>query len=140
MKNHIQHRGIVKNITEKGVEVLIEARSACLSCQLKSSCSISDKEEKVITIAYQPDGKFHQGDQVEVVMKTSHGFQAVLLAYVMPVILILLTMITGLMMNLSENLLAFLFLGAVVLYFIGLWLFRKRLQQRFTFSLKQTVL
>ena len=38
----IEHDGFIEEISESGIKVLILSQSACVSCQAKGACNVSD--------------------------------------------------------------------------------------------------
>lgn len=136
MEEIISHPAIVKKITDKGIEVIILVQNSCNSCHAKSVCQLSDQAEKVMIIE-DTSTEFIPGEKVEIEMKESHGFQAVLIAYILPVILIILVMLPCILMKVAEGWLALSGITVVILYFLLLYFFRDRLKKRFSFRIKK---
>jgi FAD:protein FMN transferase len=136
LKENIYHPGVVKKITGKTAEVLIVSHSACASCHAKSHCSLIDQEEKIIAVPI-PEGSWKIGDKVQVVLKEKAGLTAVWIAYLAPVLLVILLMIPGILLKWSELYLALGFMGIIIGYFVLLYLFRGKLNKRFTFSIQR---
>ena len=89
MQNTIEHQGVIISIDDKVAHVKIEQTSACASCHVKSVCGASEKSEKIID-ANLMDASLKIGDQVTVIGQKSLGIQAILLAYVLPFVLIVI--------------------------------------------------
>ncbi|MBN1199262.1 MAG: SoxR reducing system RseC family protein [Bacteroidales bacterium] len=136
MEEIISHPAIVNKITDQGIEVSILVQNSCDSCHAKSVCQLSDQNEKVMMIE-NSSAHCIPGERVEIEMKESHGLQAVLIAYVLPVVLIFLAMLPGIFLQIEEGWLAVSGIGAVVLYFLMVYLFRSRLKKRFSFRIKK---
>ena len=130
----IEHRGIIEQIDGKSMNVRIVQMSACSGCHAKSLCSSADKEEKIVNIP-SFTGNFVVGQDVMVTGRTSSGFKAVFIAYVMPLIL----MVAGMALSLywwfpgNEGISAIVALGMPVLYYLLLCLLGKILQKHFVF-------
>ena len=90
--SRVQHEGIVKSISTQTLEVSIISHSACSGCHAKSACGIADMKEKVIT-AQRPREELRPGDKVIVYASVNNAFYSVLLAYIMPSILIIATIL-----------------------------------------------
>ncbi len=74
------------------------------------------------------------GDHVEVLLTERLGWKAVLLAYIMPfVVMMLVIALLGLWSS-NEVLVGTLSLGAVAIYYFILSFFRSKLQKQFSFT------
>ena len=79
---------------------------------------------------------YHVGQEVVVVGELGLGLQATLWAYVVPLVLLMVVLLTAARLTGREGLAALLALLSLVPYFVVLYLLRNRLQQSFTFSIK----
>lgn len=130
----IEHAGRITHITPTQIEVSIISLSACSACHAKALCSTLDQKEKNIIVPNigQP---VHIGDTVRVQMKQSLGAQAVVLAYLIPVFIVIITLLALTSAGVREatsGLLALLSLGV---YYIVLYLFRNKLKKVYNFQL-----
>lgn len=91
-------------------------------------------EEKLVEI----NGSYNvsEGDIVTILMKQSLGYRALLFGYVLPFLLILVTLITMSSMNFSELSTGLVSLATLLPYYSILFVFRKKVNEKFTFSLK----
>lgn len=130
----IEHQGIVQRIDNKSVTVKILVTSACSGCHAEGSCSLSGVKEKIVNIS----GSFgvSPGDNVIVVMQRSAGYAAVLLGYVFPLLFLLIILITLISSGSSELAAGLITLGMLIPYYFLIWLFRKRISNKFKFTLK----
>ena len=94
MSETIHHTGIVTRINEEAVFVRIKQRSACSGCHAKSMCSASEQKEQIIEI---PDrtGHFSVGEEVDICGRINLGMEAVILAFVFPLILVAGSLLWG---------------------------------------------
>ena len=88
MTNIITHQGIVENISGSQVFVRIIQTSACSTCSVKGHCSSADSKEKVIEVT-DTSSAWKIGDEVTIIGATSMGMQAVLLAFLIPLFLLI---------------------------------------------------
>ena len=134
--NTIKHLGIVENIQGSHLSVRIVQTSACAACSVKGHCSSADSKDKIIDIIDTAAASYQVGENVMVVGETSMGMQAVALAFIIPFVLLIFTLI--LFMALIENELyaALLSLAVLVPYYYILWLNKTRLKQKFSFTIK----
>jgi positive regulator of sigma E activity len=130
----IKHEGTVLKIDKKSVFVCISSVSACSGCQAEGSCSISGQEEKIIEVS----GSFNlkPGDKVTVLMKQSMGYAALLLGYLLPLISVIAVLIIAESFKVQELFAGLISISILIPYYLLLFIFRKRVNKKFTFSLK----
>lgn len=136
MSKIVTHKGKVIHLEGLDVRVMIERMSACAACHAKGMCTLSDKEDKIIDIKVSADraAKLNVGDEVVVAVSQQRGMQAVLLAYILPAILVVLSLI--LLLKLLPEPLAILSALAVLGgYYYVLYLFRNKLNAKFIMSI-----
>ncbi|MDR0429804.1 MAG: SoxR reducing system RseC family protein [Tannerellaceae bacterium] len=137
MKDTTNHSGVVEKIDGHSVYVKIVQQSACAECHAQSMCMAADKKEKIIEI---PDysGTFHLNESVMVCGQTSMGLQAVFIAFVIPLLLVVCTIVLSTSINWSESVSALTGLVLLLPYYGILYLFRDKLKKQFIFTLKKT--
>jgi positive regulator of sigma E activity len=130
----INHEGTVLKIGKYSVFVCITSVSACSGCQAEGSCSISGQEEKIIEVP----GSFNlkPGDKVTVLMKRSMGYAALLLGYLLPLIFIIAVLVIAESFKVQELFAGLISISILIPYYLLLFIFRKRINKKFTFSLK----
>jgi sigma-E factor negative regulatory protein RseC len=132
----IIHPGIIESINDDKVSVRILSQSACGSCHAKGMCTVAEIEEKIIEADLDPAGKWKPGDQVMVLMEESLGRKAVFMGYVLPLLVLLISIVVFLSLFKHEGLAALLSILMLVPYYLVLFLFRKRLQKEFRFKVQ----
>lgn len=132
----IWHDGIVKCISGQTIEVVINSHSACSGCHAKGACGMSDMTEKSI-MAPLPAAGVSVGDQVIVYATMNNAIYSVLLAYVVPSLVIIATLFILLAAGCSEIIAAILSLVLTGLYFYALYLLRKRIGKKITFTVEK---
>lgn len=138
MKNTetISHEGIVTKITDDELEIKILAQSACAACHAKSACGMGEQAEKILTVP-RPKGKdFTLNQKVNVRMAIGQGNKAAILAYLIPIVLLLAVLFVCLGLGLSEGLSALLGIIALIPYYIILYLRRDKLKEKFEYHLE----
>ena len=136
MSKIVTHKGKVIHLEGLDVRVMIESMSACAACHAKGMCTLSDKEDKIIDIKVSAEraAKLNVGDEVVVAVSQQRGMQAVLLAYILPAILVVLSLI--LLLKLLPEPIAILSALAVLgVYYYVLYLFRNKLNAKFIMSI-----
>jgi sigma-E factor negative regulatory protein RseC len=96
---------------------------------------MSEMEEKRVFVELPPEHSFKSGQQVNVMMKQSLGNFAVFLGYILPFLVLLLTLIISISVGLGEGVAGLLALGILVPYYFVLYRLRNRLGRKFSFQL-----
>ncbi|TCO07211.1 SoxR reducing system RseC family protein [Natronoflexus pectinivorans] len=130
----IEHEGVVEEVRGNQIKVKIVSESACASCHVKSACTMADSQEKEIDVESMENVK--PGQHVMVVGTDSQGLKAALLAYVLPVVLVLVVLAVTYAVTGNENLSGFLSLLVLVPYFFTIKLAGKAMRKSFTFTIK----
>jgi len=136
MSQKIEHTGIITHIDGTKIQVQIVQLSACSSCHAKGACSASDMDEKLIDVESN-DFTLKIGDQVQLLGESSMGLFAVLLAFVIPFLLILLSLLILRTYTSKEALSGTIALGVLVPYFMILSLFNKKLKNKLKFTVEK---
>ena len=136
MKNTetISHEGIVTKITDDELEIKILAQSACAACHAKSACGMGEQAEKILTVPKPKDQEFSLNQKVNVKMAIGQGNKAAVLAYLLPVILLLAVLFVCLGLGLSEGLSALIAFIALVPYYLVLYMRRDKLKKQFEYT------
>ena len=136
MEEEIRHKGVVLTTEGETARVEILQTSACAACKAKQMCMSAESQQKIIDAVMTEPMK--AGDQVEVVVREHLAWEAVLLAYVMPFVLMV-----GVIAALdywtawSEAVTGTLSLCALAVYFLVLRMFKHRLQKQFSFTARK---
>ena len=136
MSNKIKHAGVVDGVEGECVRVRILQSSACSACKVAAHCNASETKEKIIDVMDADASHYQKGDQVMVVADTAVGFRASLYGYLLPLILMVVTLVGVLAATHSEGLAAVSALGILIPYYVLLFLMRKKLRNRLSFTLE----
>ena len=132
----ISHEGIVTRITDDELEIKILAQSACAACHAKSACGMGEQAEKILTVP-RPKGKeFARMQKVNVKMAINQGNMAAILAYLIPIILLLVVLFVCLSLGFGEGLSALISIVALIPYYIVLYLRRDKLKKKFEYTIE----
>ncbi len=115
------------------VRVQITQTSACAACHAKGMCTAAESREKVID-ATTTDLTLQTGDAVRVLVQEHMGWKAVLLAYFLPFVLLIIAVVIGGLYTKNEAWIGLIGIGTVMLYYAGLYAFRKRVTKQFAFT------
>lgn len=137
MVTNIKHLGIVENINGSRLKVKIVQSSACSACSVKGHCSASETKEKIIDVYNKNNVPCQVGERVMIVGTTSMGMKAILLAFVLPFIVLLLALIISLKLTGGDEAVsALVSLGTLVPYYLIIYICRNRLSRSFMFILE----
>lgn len=133
----IEHEGIIEKIDNHRMTVRILQESACSACHAKGVCMAANSKEKRIEIT-DFSGRFNENERVLIEGKASIGYKAVFWAFVLPLIILLLTLILTLSLwNFSEMEAAISAMVALIPYYLVLYFMRKKMASSFQFNLKK---
>lgn len=136
MSNKIKHNGVVDGVEEGCVRVRILQSSACSACKVAAHCNASETKEKIIEVQVADADRYQRGDSVIVVADTAVGFRASLYGYLLPLILMVVSLVAVLKITQLEGYAAMSALGILIPYYIGLYLLRNKLRNKLSFSLE----
>ena len=136
MSNVISHTGIIDSIEDGMVRVRIVQHSACSSCKVASMCNSAESKEKLIDVRHGANDNLHVGDSVTVMAAQAVGTKAVVIAFVIPLVIMLATIAIVMHVTGSEAYAAASGIAVMLPYYIVLYLFRSRLERELTFYLK----
>ena len=130
----IKHEGVVENIGTESCLVRILQASACSSCSARQLCRSSESKEKLIEVrGHYPT--LHVGDAVTLVGSVRQGLKASVLAYIVPLVLMVAALFAGTRLA-GEGVGALAALLALVLYYGVLCLLRDKLGKEFAFKIE----
>ena len=137
MADIIKHRGIVEKIDGSHVVVRIVQTSACSACSAKGLCNASESKEKQIDV-YEVNPAYRIGEEVVLCGSTSMGMKAVLLAFGIPVLLLLVALFVTMRITDGDALLAAaVALLAVVPYYVVIYLMKDKMNKTFSFVIEK---
>lgn len=128
----VKHDGIVQSIDGDKVFVSIIAKAACLSCQINASCSTSDMSEKIIEIN-RLGVDFKIGESVTVALKETSGLKALMIGYMIPFTILLITLLTIMEYTGDELMAGLVSLVILVPYYFLLFILRDKIKKQFSF-------
>jgi sigma-E factor negative regulatory protein RseC len=137
MANTIQHYGDIESIVGDHITVKIVQTSACSGCSVKGHCSAAESKEKTVDIYSPLASSYDVGERVIVVGAASLGMKAVLLAFVIPFLVLVVTLFVCMSLTggdeLLSSLISFLLL---VPYYFAVWAMRDKMKKKFSFTIK----
>lgn len=138
----IRHEGRVLRIGKDETVVEIVSQSACSACHAAGICSMSEAKRKEITVPTSQVQGAMEGEIVDVSLRRTMGNKAVLLAYVLPLIVLMAAVLLLPFAGAGELATGLGSIGCVGIYYFVLWLFRNSLRNEGAFFVtrKQTTI
>ncbi len=140
MSDIIQHQGTVESIDGAHIRVKIVQTSACASCLAHKYCNSSESKEKIVDIYTKDASDYRVGQMVNVYGTTSMGMRAVLWAFGIPfVVLVVVLYCCIVFTGGNEPLSALISIGTLAIYYLILYIYRGKMQKKFVFTLSPVV-
>lgn len=132
----ICHPGVVEKIEAPVVFVKIEAQAACGHCRAKSHCGMVESVDKIVEVNTGRAADFSTGQRVDVVLERSLGYRALLMGYMLPFLIMLISLFAMYFLSRNEAISALVAIAMIIPYYALLYHFRDRLRETFHFSVK----
>lgn len=137
MTDIIKHRGRVEKVEGSHVVVRIVQTSACSACSIKGHCNASESKEKLIDV-FEVNASYQIGEEVVLLGTTSMGMLAVLLAFGVPLVILIVAL--GVTMHLTDgNALVSSLVGllSIVPYYFAIHFNKDKLKKTFSFTIEK---
>lgn len=138
-KENVCKEGIVRAIHENSIDVEIIISSACSGCHAKSICMPSDQKQEIISAKSLYGETFEVGEKVELVLSNASANKAVIMAYVIPFLQLMITLVACYLIFHTELISVLVSLASVVIYYIILKKFNKKFDKEFAFFVKKHI-
>ena len=136
----VEQKGIVIKKQEDKLVVKIEQKSTCSSCHARGVCTSLDKKDKEIEIKSKDTANYNIGDEVIITISTKLGMKAVFIAFVLPLILIVLALFLSIkIFSLSQSLSALISLLVLSAYYFLFYKQNLFLSKQFNFTIKEKI-
>lgn len=136
----VEQKGIVIKKQEDKVIVKIEQKSTCSSCHARGACTSLDKKDKEIEIKTKDTQNYNIGDEVIITISTKLGMKAVFIAFVLPLILLVIVLFLSIkLFSLTQSLSALVSLLVVAAYYFFLYKQNLFLSKEFNFLIKEKI-
>lgn len=139
-KSTIERKGVVLSVNDGIAQVEIECMSACSACHAKSLCSSSEKQNKIVDAYVDKGSQLAVGENVIVEGRESMGIVAVVVAYLLPLIIMVLVLSLMVMNGCSDGIAGLVSLGVLIPYYLVLYMVRDKLYNKFIFKTKKQII
>jgi len=136
LDTEIKHKAFVKEVEGQLMKVTIVNESACATCHAKGACSVADYQEKEIEISNFRQN-YSPGQEVTIIFQQSQGVRALFYGYLLPFIVVFLTLIITYSLSNNEIISGLLALGVLIPYYTTLYFFRDYLKKVFKFEVEE---
>lgn len=137
MTGKITHTGIIDSIEGNRIHVRILQASACGACRIAGHCNASDVREKYIDVWDAHASEHRDGEQVVISTDGQTAKRATVIAYVIPLFLMVVTLILVLKLSHSEGAAALAGGGILIPYYLVLFLLRRKISSEVRFQLEK---
>ena len=134
MKKEVSHKGRVVEVGQDVIRVEIISSSACSSCHAAGLCTMSEAVKKIVEVPVASNPKCYVGEEVELVLQEATGMKAVLLAYVIPLLILCVSLSY---VNMNELYAGLAGLAGVLVYYLVLYLVRNRISGDYVFRIRK---
>lgn len=138
--HNICREGIVRAVEGDEITVEVIVSSACSGCHAKSICIPSDRRQERIVVRNTRNEQYEVGETVELLLETSVGNKAVVLAYVLPLIVLLVLLFGCYALTHKELLSVGVSVLGVVIYYLILKSAGKSVEKGITFGIRKKVI
>ena len=135
--NNICREGIVRNIDGDDISVEIIVSSACSGCHAKSICIPSDRRQEIVTVKNSRQETYQVGETVDLLLETSAGNKAVILAYVLPLVVLLVLLFSCYTLTHNELLSVCISILGILLYYLILKSAGKSVEKGIEFGIRK---
>lgn len=134
---YIDHNGRITAINEekRTVIVTLEEKASCGECPAWKLCSNFSSDENVVEVGVEHPEEYKVGEFVAVRGTERLHRKAILLITVIPTVAILVVMIGLYLLTRSQLTACVSALGAMIIFFLGLYLMRNKLAHEFVFEI-----
>ncbi len=134
----IEHSATILKIDNEHITVGIMNVSACAGCHAKGACSMADMKEKTVDVI-DYSNQYTVGEKVNLKYQESLGWFALTIAYIIPFIIVVITLILALEISKNELISGLISLAILIPYYVVLSFYKKRLKKTFSFSIEKIV-
>ncbi len=127
----------MEEVNDRLIRVGFVSHSACSGCHAKGACSLSDVESKYVEVNNDGMGLV-VGDTVNIILQQKQGFKALWLGYVLPLIVMVMTLIIVMAITDKEGLAGISGVLILIPYYLGLFVFKDKIKEKFVFKIRKT--
>lgn len=135
MSDKISHDGVVESVSGDCARVRIVQMAACAGCKISAHCNASESKIKYIDVCGPSVREHKPGDAVTVSTTVGMGSEAVRIAFVWPLLLLVAGLFLTRWLSGSDTLAVVVAFGLLAVYFLAVYLMRGRIGRKFAFTI-----
>ncbi len=137
--DYIEHTATVAALSpkERTVTVIVDNGGECGSCPAARLCGVKDGKGEKITISDPKPDRFRVGERVRIRGTESLHRRAIMICTVVPCLLLIGIMIGVYLLTGSSPTAALSGVGAMVIFFLLMYLGRNKIAHEFTFTIQK---
>lgn len=137
MEQPIEHKGRVVFVEGDRIDVEMTVEGACATCRAAKACGMGESSDKTVSLLTASARLYEVGDEVMVSIERKMGIKAATYAYIVPFFVMVAVLFVLFDLGMSETVAGLSALGAVAVYYVGLWFFRYRIEKEIIFKLRK---
>ncbi len=130
----IDHAGVIKSVEGGIATVEILQKTSCASCELTGVCNSSESSIKEVQVPVK-NLDYKSGEHVNIVFTRSEGFTALFIGYILPFIVMLVTMVVFKALDYDDLVAGLASLLMLIPYYGSLFLLKNKIRALFEFRL-----
>lgn len=133
----LEHKGIVREVGDRLVEVEFMAENACSGCKAKGLCGVDEGDRRFVTVYDELARYYTPGEEVILGVSETMGMKAATYAYIIPFFILLGSLVLTLRLGWSETAAGLSSLGLMCVYYVVLFFFRRRIEKEIVFKIRK---
>lgn len=127
----------MRDVGDRLVEVELIVENSCAGCKAKAICGIDEDDTRFVTVYDELACYYTIGEEVLVGVSEIMGMKAATYAYIIPFFILLGTLLLTLHIGWSESSAGLTSLGLMCLYYVVVFIFRKRIEKEIVFKIRK---
>ncbi|MDE5945275.1 MAG: SoxR reducing system RseC family protein [Rikenella sp.] len=137
-KGTVRQSATIVRLSDREIEVEVCRPEACGECKARSVCSEGGGQGKRMTLLNDGQG-YTVGERIILVMRREAGLKAVVIAYLVPVFVIVASLLGFQAAQVRDTVAAVATLGVLGLYFLVVRLLRGRIDRQLTIEIEKEI-
>lgn len=136
-RERIEHEGTIVAINGQKLSVEIINRSMCDNCHAQKICLSTEENRKIIEVENDDKHTYNVGDTITIIGGSNTAIFAILIAYVIPIILLMTIIILLTKYGFNDNEIGLWAIGSLIPYYVILYLTKNTHKKQLNFKVKQ---
>lgn len=121
----LQHSGMVTAVFSDRVTVMVEHDSSCDACNIRNACRMTRPEYNEVLVYTERAGLYSVGDRVFLKESKRMGANAVLIAFGIPLFIVIFALVFTVVCSCSELLAISVSIGLLATYYLALYFLKR---------------